>query len=317
MATSSSSFVEIRDGVSLETRQYGDATGSKALVVWGHGLCNSLEGEDEDMLWDFWAKKTVGEGDIDGRASTDDDAGAIEMGANVVRYSARGHGESSPSTAPADCAWDTLGGDMLDLARRQRRDASQKLILGGASMGAASAIHAAVRVQRERERAGSDPVSNPNEIAGLVLVIVPTFHESRRRRRTQILAAAERGYDSFYKSKKPRPIFRGTDRGRRTAASRRRQGRLVRGRHDGERGLGPASTGRHSERLEGSAGAGAVLGLRRSDAPGGERGGAEGDARAARGRSDRDVPGGDSGVERCGASIRPGFVRMSGGVGVR
>ena len=212
MATSSSSFVEIRDGVSLETRQYGDATGSKALVVWGHGLCNSLEGEDEDMLWNFWAKKTVGEGNIDGPSSTDDDAGAIEMGANVVRYSARGHGESSPSTAPADCAWDTLGGDMLDLARRQRRDASQKLILGGASMGAASAIHAAVRVQRERERAGSDPVSNPNEIAGLVLVIVPTFHESRRRRRTQILAAAERGYDSFYKSKKPRPIFRGTDR---------------------------------------------------------------------------------------------------------
>ena len=70
MATSSSSFVEIRDGVSLETRQYGDATGSKALVVWGHGLCNSLEGEDEDMLWNFWR-----EGDIDGRASTDDDAG--------------------------------------------------------------------------------------------------------------------------------------------------------------------------------------------------------------------------------------------------
>ena len=72
--TSSSSFVEIRDGVSLETRQYGDATGSKALVVWGHGLCNSLEGEDEDMLWDFWEKKTVGEGDIDGPSSTDDDA---------------------------------------------------------------------------------------------------------------------------------------------------------------------------------------------------------------------------------------------------
>ena len=64
MATTSSSFVEIRDGVSLETRQYGDATGSKALVVWGHGLCNSLEGEDEDMLWDFWAKTAVGEGDI-------------------------------------------------------------------------------------------------------------------------------------------------------------------------------------------------------------------------------------------------------------
>ena len=75
-------------------------------------------------------------------------------------------------------------------------------------MGAASAIHAAVRVARERERDGS----NPETIAGLVLVIVPTFHETRRRRRSQILAAAERGFGAFLKSKKPRPIFKGTDR---------------------------------------------------------------------------------------------------------
>ena len=148
-------FVEIRDGVRLETRRYGDPTSSRALVVWGHGLCNSMAGEDEDMLWNFWH-----------------DDGAVAMDAHVVRYSARGHGESSPSTAPEDCAWDTLGGDMLALARACRRDSSQRL----------------------------------------VLVIVPTFHETRRRRRSQILAAAERGFGAFLKSKKPRPIFKGTDR---------------------------------------------------------------------------------------------------------
>lgn len=198
-------FVEIRDGVRLETRRYGDPTSSRALVVWGHGLCNSMAGEDEDMLWNFWHARGEGTGPGGGG---DDDDGAVAMDAHVVRYSARGHGESSPSTAPEDCAWDTLGGDMLALARACRRDASQRLVLGGASMGAASAIHAAVRVARERERSGS----SPETIAGLVLVIVPTFHESRRRRRSQILAAAERGFGAFLKSKKPRPIFKGTDR---------------------------------------------------------------------------------------------------------
>ena len=204
-------FVEIRDGVRLETRRYGDPTSSRALVVWGHGLCNSMAGEDEDMLWNFWHARGDGTGPgpgPGGGGGGDDDDGAVAMDAHVVRYSARGHGESSPSTAPEDCAWDTLGGDMLALARACRRDASQRLVLGGASMGAASAIHAAVRVARERERDGS----NPETIAGLVLVIVPTFHETRRRRRSQILAAAERGFGAFLKSKKPRPIFKGTDR---------------------------------------------------------------------------------------------------------
>ena len=204
-------FVEIRDGVRLETRRYGDPTSSRALVVWGHGLCNSMAGEDEDMLWNFWHARGDGTGPgpgPGGGGGGDDDDGAVAMDAHVVRYSARGHGESSPSTAPEDCAWDTLGGDMLALARACRRDASQRLVLGGASMGAASAIHAAVRVARERERSGS----SPETIAGLVLVIVPTFHETRRRRRSQILAAAERGFGAFLKSKKPRPIFKGTDR---------------------------------------------------------------------------------------------------------
>ena len=44
----------IREGVALETREHGPATGADTLVVWGHGLCNSMGGEDVERLWDFW-----------------------------------------------------------------------------------------------------------------------------------------------------------------------------------------------------------------------------------------------------------------------
>jgi len=47
-------MTEIRPGVVLETRQYGSAATARTLVVWGHGLCNSLAGEDAERLWDFW-----------------------------------------------------------------------------------------------------------------------------------------------------------------------------------------------------------------------------------------------------------------------
>ena len=199
---------EIRPGVSLETREYGDDD-APALVVWGHGLCNSLEGEDAERLWDFW---------------NDDDDGAPPRGPGphprsfrcprtmrVVRYAARGHGDSSPAERPDDCTWDTLGRDMLALARRRRRDVSQKLILGGASMGSASALYAA-RHALDDAVAGSNPIGTTPEIDGLVLVILPTFHDTRRGRSAQIVAAAERGYDATASRKKIRPIFRGTER---------------------------------------------------------------------------------------------------------
>ena len=201
---------EIRPGVSLETREYGDDA-APALVVWGHGLCNSLEGEDAERLWDFWN-------------DDDDDDGAPAPGPGppprsfrcprtmrVVRYAARGHGDSSPADRPEDCTWETLGRDMLALARRRRRDASQKLILGGASMGSASALYAA-RHALDDAVAGSNPTGANPEIDGLVLVILPTFHDTRRRRGAQIVAAAERGYDATASRKKIRPIFRGTER---------------------------------------------------------------------------------------------------------
>ena len=48
-------FETIRPGVTLETCEHGPpGAAAPALVVWGHGLCNSLDGEDQERLWDFW-----------------------------------------------------------------------------------------------------------------------------------------------------------------------------------------------------------------------------------------------------------------------
>ena len=128
---------EIRPNVKLETLRYGgDAATSPALVVWGHGLCNALVGESSEKLWDFWAtlthRRVVGDGADATAAATTAAAAAPAPAAaaaaaaddaamHVVRYSARGHGASSPAEAPSDCTWETLGRDMLSLGRRLRR----------------------------------------------------------------------------------------------------------------------------------------------------------------------------------------------------
>ena len=286
----------------LETREYGDDD-APALVVWGHGLCNSLEGEDAERLWDFW---------------NDDDDGAPPRGPGphprsfrcprtmrVVRYAARGHGDSSPAERPDDCTWDTLGRDMLALARRRRRDVSQKLILGGASMGSASALYAA-RHALDDAVAGSNPIGTTPEIDGLVLVILPTFHDTRRRRSAQIVAAAERGYDAAASRKKIRPIFRGTER--------EDEPPIAMGvRPDSfehvmrERGLGSAPGGGHVvEGAFSSADARAVLGLRRRDASREQRG-ATGGTGAERDGSCRAVARGDARVAEDDTGVRRGL----------
>ena len=226
---------EIRPGVKLETMEYGGTATAPALVVWGHGLCNALVGESTEKLWDFWGTMTCHRGvrgettDADAGApppasaatttTTDDDGEDDDVAMRVVRYSARGHGESSPAEAPSDCTWETLGRDMLALGRRLRRDPDQKLVLGGASMGSASAIYAAVHAMNEAR--ATDATTAPatpgasapsDEISGLVLVILPTFYDTRMRRKGQILAATERGFDSMAENKKIRPIFKDTPR---------------------------------------------------------------------------------------------------------
>ena len=109
--------------------------------VWGHGLTSSCAVEDDDLLmkWDALADVT-----------------------RLVRYDARGHGESSTPTDPLSYRWSEMALDQLALMSALGID---RYIAGGASLGAATALHAAV--------------SEPDRIAGLVMAIPPTAWETR------------------------------------------------------------------------------------------------------------------------------------------
>ena len=105
-------------------------------MIWGHGLTSSRAAEDRAMLIDARGLASV---------------------TGLVRYDARGHGESALSSNPADYAWDAMARDQLALADHLAID---RYVAGGASLGAATALHAAVIA--------------PERIVALVLVIPPT-----------------------------------------------------------------------------------------------------------------------------------------------
>lgn len=100
------------------------------------------------------------------------DWSCAESVARVVRYDARGHGG-------CDCGhfedrayrWSALVDDML------RAPGQGPFVAGGASMGAATALYAAVRA--------------PRRIQGLVLVTPPTAWEARPAQAEKYEAAAE------------------------------------------------------------------------------------------------------------------------------
>lgn len=116
-----------------------ERSGSGRDLVWGHGLSQSRRLEDRHPLVD-WGR----------------------VPARVTRYDARGHGESAPASDLDRYRWDELARDQFALA-----DALEigPYVAAGASMGAATALHAAVL--------------DPERISALVLVIPPTGWETR------------------------------------------------------------------------------------------------------------------------------------------
>ena len=122
-------------GCEISVERFGDGVD----LVWGHGLGQSRELEDRRPIIDWTC-----------------------VAASVTRYDAIGHGRSD-SVADLDrYRWDQLALDQLALADLLGVD---RYVAAGASMGCATALHAAV--------------AEPDRILGLVLVIPPTAWETR------------------------------------------------------------------------------------------------------------------------------------------
>lgn len=120
--------------------------GAGRPFLWAHGLTSSMVREDEARLFD-WSP--------------------LHADHEVVRYDARGHGRSGHAGGEADYGWDALAGDLFGVADACGLDV---FTAGGASMGAATTVHAAV--------------SQPERIEAMVLVIPPTAWASRPAQRS-------------------------------------------------------------------------------------------------------------------------------------
>ena len=116
-------------------------SGEGPSLIWAHGLTASIVSEDLLSIfeWDQFSK------DI-----------------QLIRYDARGHGETEPSYAPADYHWINLAKDMLSIADALGID---KFVAGGQSMGCATTIYAGLIA--------------PERVKGLVLMNPPTAWETR------------------------------------------------------------------------------------------------------------------------------------------
>lgn len=134
------STVTVR-GVDIHHDIAGDIAGDGPTFVWGHGLTSSRAREDELALIDM---------------------ARVRRHARVVRYDARGHGRSGSTSDLAGYHWRELAHDQLALADALGID---RYVAGGASMGCATALHAATIA--------------PGRITGLVLAIPPTAWATR------------------------------------------------------------------------------------------------------------------------------------------
>jgi pimeloyl-ACP methyl ester carboxylesterase len=146
-------------------------TGAGPAFLWGHGFGSSVSVEAGYMIdWDRLAARH-----------------------RIVRWDARGHGRSGGTDDPADYRWADLGRDLVALADAIGVD---RFVAGGVSMGAATALHAAVQA--------------PERIAGLVLVLPPTAYETRAAQAEEYTNGAdlveEGGVDAYMEHQQAQPI---------------------------------------------------------------------------------------------------------------
>jgi 3-oxoadipate enol-lactonase len=146
-------------GVDIEVSDQGEGL----PFFWGHGLVSSMEQENRFLVMN-WAR--------------------LARRYRVIRWDARGHGLSGGAPVPDHYRWDNLGRDLIALADELGID---QFVAGGASMGAATALHAAIQA--------------PKRVVALVLMLAPTAYETRDEQADLYRAAAvlvERiGKDSY------------------------------------------------------------------------------------------------------------------------
>jgi 3-oxoadipate enol-lactonase len=121
--------------------------------VWAHGLTSSRANEESGGLFD-WAP-------------------VVATGRQVIRFDARGHGQTGGPAEPDAYRWPQLATDLLDLL--DDLDV-ERTAAGGASMGCATLLHAALR--------------EPARFDRLVLVIPPTAWETRADQAAQYEGSA-------------------------------------------------------------------------------------------------------------------------------
>jgi len=138
-------------GAALHHESAGDGPD----LVWGHGLSSSRA--DEDRL-------------AEATAPTID---WTRVPVRVTRYDGRGHGESDSTPDLDGYSWAALAVDQLELASAL---GIERYIAGGASMGAGTALHAAVAA--------------PDRVDRLVLMIPPTAWRTRAGQVDQLEATA-------------------------------------------------------------------------------------------------------------------------------
>jgi len=120
--------------------------------LWGHGLLTNMQAEDI-LDWFGWSD--------------------FPPSIKLIRYNARGHGNGYASIRATDFCWQSLALDLLQLADQLGLG---NLLAGGASMGASTALYAALRA--------------PQRVKGLVLVSPPTAWHRRSQQASQYLRSA-------------------------------------------------------------------------------------------------------------------------------
>jgi len=129
-----------------------EAVGCGQAFVWGHSLLGSMAQ------------------DLDGEVLAWRELADI---ARVIRFDARGHGQSENCGEPEDFRWDNQARNLWQVANSYT---DEPVVLGGASMGCAAALHAACQ--------------RPEQVRGLVLVTPPTAWQWREKRKRGYLVTA-------------------------------------------------------------------------------------------------------------------------------